>query len=254
MWYSAFVPCLMIEVKALCCDCNWHCDLSTIYFPFLGTTENLRQSRSGSDRQADIIQYLSEERSLALQLCGWIKKGADLDVEPFLNSLEQEGDWERAAAVALFNLDIRRAIQILNKGASSGKGVCCVYSFILALYHVGRFFLLTELWKIVWKRCLLYCKIVTWNTYIGAWQILVFHSSDYRMPYCLFKKEHMFQNFLLIKAPERCMFRTSGILFTLMELLGDRVAVCAFHREGSEWRHAIFKFDNKAELSDRMNI
>ncbi|XP_025945813.1 GATOR2 complex protein MIOS isoform X1 [Apteryx mantelli] len=88
----------------------------------LGTTENLRQSRSGSDRQADIIQYLSEERSLALQLCGWIKKGTDLDVEPFLSSLEQEGDWERAAAVALFNLDIRRAMQILNKGASSGKG------------------------------------------------------------------------------------------------------------------------------------
>lgn len=88
----------------------------------MGTTENLRHSRGGSDRQADIIQYLSEERSLALQLCGWIKKGTDLDVEPFLNSLEQEGDWERAAAVALFNLDIRRAIQILNKGASSGKG------------------------------------------------------------------------------------------------------------------------------------
>ncbi|NXX74403.1 MIO protein, partial [Urocolius indicus] len=88
----------------------------------LGTTENLRHSRSESDRQADIILYLSEERSLALQLCGWIKKGTDLDVEPFLNSLEQEGDWERAAAVALFNLDIRRAIQILNKGASSGKG------------------------------------------------------------------------------------------------------------------------------------
>lgn len=66
---------------------------------------------------------------MALQLCGWIKKGTDLDVEPFLSSLEQEGDWERAAAVALFNLDIRRAIQILNKGASSGKGECCVCCF-----------------------------------------------------------------------------------------------------------------------------
>ncbi|XP_003222042.1 GATOR2 complex protein MIOS [Anolis carolinensis] len=88
----------------------------------MGTTENLRHSRSGSDRQSDIIQYLSEERSLALQLCGWIKKGTVLDVEPFLHSLEQEGEWERAAAIALFNLDIRRAIQILNKGASSGKG------------------------------------------------------------------------------------------------------------------------------------
>lgn len=110
-----------------------------IYFPFLGTTENLRHSRSGSDRQADIIQYLSEERSLALQLCGWIKKGTDLDVEPFLNSLEQEGDWERAAAVALFNLDIRRAIQILNKGASSGKGVCSVKCLLLVdFFSVNR--------------------------------------------------------------------------------------------------------------------
>lgn len=66
---------------------------------------------------------------MALQLCGWIKKGTDLDVEPFLNSLELEGDWERAAAVALFNLDIRRAIQILNKGASSGKGACSIFYF-----------------------------------------------------------------------------------------------------------------------------
>lgn len=86
---------------------------------------------------------------MALQLCGWIKKGTDLDVEPFLNSLEQEGDWERAAAVALFNLDIRRAIQILNKGASSGKGVYCVFLF---WHFVSRFFPLTELWKTVWKK------------------------------------------------------------------------------------------------------
>ncbi|ELV09845.1 WD repeat-containing protein mio-A [Tupaia chinensis] len=49
-------------------------------------------------------------------------KGTDVDVGPFLNSLVQEGEWERAAAVALFNLDIRRAIQILNEGASSEKG------------------------------------------------------------------------------------------------------------------------------------
>ncbi|XP_005999519.1 GATOR2 complex protein MIOS isoform X3 [Latimeria chalumnae] len=87
-----------------------------------GATETYRHSWSGSERQVDVIRYHSEERLLALQLCGWIKKGTEVDVEPFLNSLEQEGEWERAAAVALFNLDIRRAIQILNKGASSVKG------------------------------------------------------------------------------------------------------------------------------------
>lgn len=45
-----------------------------------------------------------------------------MDVEIFLRTLEQECEWERAAAVALFNLDIRRAIQILNKGATAEKG------------------------------------------------------------------------------------------------------------------------------------
>lgn len=87
----------------------------------LGTTET-RRCWSGSDRQTDVPRYHSEERSLALQLCGWISQGPDIDVEPFLKTLEQEGEWERAAAVALFNLDIRRAIQILNRGASSEKG------------------------------------------------------------------------------------------------------------------------------------
>ncbi|KAM5255185.1 GATOR2 complex protein MIOS isoform 2-T2 [Ctenodactylus gundi] len=87
----------------------------------LGVVESSRHNWSGLDKQTD-IQNLNEERILALQLCGWIKKETDLDVGPFLNSLVQEGEWERAAAVALFNLDIRRAIQILNEGASSEKG------------------------------------------------------------------------------------------------------------------------------------
>uniref|UniRef100_UPI0040388535 GATOR2 complex protein MIOS isoform X2 n=1 Tax=Callospermophilus lateralis TaxID=76772 RepID=UPI0040388535 len=87
----------------------------------LGMVESSKHNWSGLDKQTD-IQNLNEERILALQLCGWIKKGSDVDVGPFLNSLVQEGEWERAAAVALFNLDIRRAIQILNEGASSEKG------------------------------------------------------------------------------------------------------------------------------------
>lgn len=81
-----------------------------------------RHSWSGASEKLSEGQSLSEERILALQLCGWISKGTDVDVGPFLNSLVQEGEWERAAAVALFNLDIRRAIQILNEGASSEKG------------------------------------------------------------------------------------------------------------------------------------
>ncbi|KAF4076085.1 hypothetical protein AMELA_G00226440 [Ameiurus melas] len=84
-------------------------------------TTELRRCWKGSERPTDVAQYHSEERSLALQLCGWISRGPDVDVEPFLRSLEQEGEWERAASVALFNLDIRRAIQILHNGASAEK-------------------------------------------------------------------------------------------------------------------------------------
>lgn len=69
-----------------------------------------------------MLRYHSEERCLALRLCGWISRGPEIDMEAFLRSLEQEREWERAAAVALFNLDIRRAIQILNKGAAAEKG------------------------------------------------------------------------------------------------------------------------------------
>lgn len=96
--------------------------IKTIIKSSSGNNDCRRHSWNGSDRPADIVRYHSEERVLALQLCGWIKKGADIDVEPFLSSLEKEGEWERAAAVALFNMDIRRAIQILNKGAASGQG------------------------------------------------------------------------------------------------------------------------------------
>lgn len=94
-------------------------------FPVLSGTTESRRCWSGSDRQTDVLRYISEERCLALRLCGWISRGPDIDVEIFLRSLEQEREWERAAAVALFNLDIRRAIQILNKGATAEKGECC---------------------------------------------------------------------------------------------------------------------------------
>ncbi|XP_028926405.1 GATOR complex protein MIOS isoform X2 [Ornithorhynchus anatinus] len=87
----------------------------------LGPAESGRPGWSGPEKPPD-GPAPNEERVLALQLCGWIRKGTETDVGPFLNSLVHDGEWERAAAVALFNLDIRRAIQILNQGASSDRG------------------------------------------------------------------------------------------------------------------------------------
>ncbi|KAK0139325.1 GATOR complex protein MIOS [Merluccius polli] len=89
-----------------------------------GTTES-RRCWSGSERTASAVRYHSEERGLALRLCGWTSRtgvGQEVDAEPFLRSLEQEREWQRAAAVALFNLDIRRAIQLLHNGATTDKG------------------------------------------------------------------------------------------------------------------------------------
>ncbi|KAG7207947.1 hypothetical protein KM043_009533 [Ampulex compressa] len=64
--------------------------------------------------------FKSPDRSNALLLCGW-----RFDKEPntlydslFLERLEREGAYPRAAAIAVFNLCLRQAIEILNRGAN----------------------------------------------------------------------------------------------------------------------------------------
>ncbi|GFS35706.1 GATOR complex protein MIOS [Trichonephila inaurata madagascariensis] len=69
--------------------------------------------------ECKIIKYTSEERERALQLCGW---GADFDsnsFSKFLERLEIDGQYSRAATIAVFNLELRKAIKILSKGALS---------------------------------------------------------------------------------------------------------------------------------------
>ena len=57
--------------------------------------------------------YRSESRDRALLLCGW---GADEVAQSgLLDALEKEGSYSRAAAVAVFQLTLRRAIQILRR-------------------------------------------------------------------------------------------------------------------------------------------
>ncbi|XP_076029287.1 GATOR complex protein mio [Oratosquilla oratoria] len=64
--------------------------------------------------------FRSEERHRALELCSW---GFDNDslLNSFLSCLENSGEYTRAAAVAVFNLHIRQAIQILQRGSGKGK-------------------------------------------------------------------------------------------------------------------------------------
>ncbi|PSN33611.1 WD repeat-containing protein mio [Blattella germanica] len=60
----------------------------------------------------------SEDRDKALQLCGW-KFDKESALTAFLDRLEADGSHARAAAIAVFNLKLRKAIEILNRGAVS---------------------------------------------------------------------------------------------------------------------------------------
>lgn len=63
--------------------------------------------------------YRSEERDSALQLCGWKFDKDTLALTTFLEKLQVDGFYSRAAAIAVFNLKLRLAIGILNKGAEA---------------------------------------------------------------------------------------------------------------------------------------
>ncbi|XP_046467941.1 GATOR2 complex protein MIOS [Neodiprion pinetum] len=71
----------------------------------------------GSNHSAKI--YRSPDRDKALQLCGWrFDKETNAPYNnAFLERLEREGAYPRAAAISVFNLGLRQAIEILNRGA-----------------------------------------------------------------------------------------------------------------------------------------
>ncbi|XP_066586197.1 GATOR2 complex protein MIOS [Prorops nasuta] len=72
----------------------------------------------GSNHTAKV--YRSTDRDKALLLCGWrFDKETNAPHDNlFLDRLEREGAYPRAAAIATFNLCLRQAIEILNRGAN----------------------------------------------------------------------------------------------------------------------------------------
>jgi len=91
---------------------------------FAGILRLLRRSERGrrnsivekSDRQIHVPTYFSSNRGAALRVCGW---GAD-NLDDFLTSLEKKGQYERATAIAVFHLDVRRAISSLQRAVAEG--------------------------------------------------------------------------------------------------------------------------------------
>lgn len=91
------------------------------------------------------IFYVMSDRSRALQLCGWYCKEQQDTHDPLtllLDSLvNQNHEYERAAAIALFNLKIGTAVQILSSEAAV-QGVCvceCVLICILCFINIFWF-------------------------------------------------------------------------------------------------------------------
>ncbi|CAG0878625.1 unnamed protein product [Darwinula stevensoni] len=87
--------------------------------------------------------YQTEHRTYALKLCGW---GFDRDgssLSFFLDRLESEGSYSRAAAIAIFHLKVRRAMQILQKGASMGNPMLTTVAMALSGFTDDR----NTLWR-----------------------------------------------------------------------------------------------------------
>lgn len=112
-------------------------DENNKYFPRSGGLYTVLCNENGSTRSvsemlrvpwtglkycgAKVTKYISEERKIVLQMCGWNHETNTHALEVFLECLQKEGDYSRAAATAVFNLDMRRAIQLLNEGAVNRK-------------------------------------------------------------------------------------------------------------------------------------
>lgn len=66
-------------------------------------------------------QYRSQERSMALALCGWIPDTNTAEFTAFLDDLTDNGEGEKAAAIAVFYLNMKKALGILSAAASCVK-------------------------------------------------------------------------------------------------------------------------------------
>jgi len=77
---------------------------------------------SEGTRYSRRTHYSSPQRSLALQLCGWVPDQNKQEFETFIDKLVAEGDPERASAISLFYLHIKKALDILSNCAMKTTG------------------------------------------------------------------------------------------------------------------------------------
>lgn len=119
------------------------------------------------------IHYRSQQRLLALQLCGWLTDQQRDKFEAFIKRLIDQGDPERATAIALFYLHIKRALEILSECAmdrieSEGKPNLQAVAMALSGFTEDR--------NALWRRTCGTLRYQLENPYLRA--IFAFTSCD----------------------------------------------------------------------------
>ncbi|XP_064613766.1 GATOR2 complex protein MIOS-A-like [Liolophura sinensis] len=120
------------SVKSLIEENKKHSQVKNGISKFVGVQHVLRGDKSELDgdsstehykhftdleHSSPLRMYQSDVRSRALQLCGWTTEGLGSK----LHSLKEDGWYERAAALALFNLDLNTTLGILSHGAEVSR-------------------------------------------------------------------------------------------------------------------------------------
>ncbi|XP_046677873.1 GATOR complex protein MIOS-B-like [Homalodisca vitripennis] len=95
--------------------------------------------------QTSVRLYRSEDRDKALQLCGWMFDRDLAALPTFLETVESEGEEGvcRAAAIAVFNLRLRLAIEILTRGAQTYNDRLTIVAMALSGFTDSR----SSMWR-----------------------------------------------------------------------------------------------------------
>lgn len=65
--------------------------------------------------QSSVVYYKHPDREKALHLCDWPLNMNSVSLMKYVNALEKSGDYSRAAAISVFNLDVHLAIEVLSR-------------------------------------------------------------------------------------------------------------------------------------------
>ncbi|EGC39299.1 hypothetical protein DICPUDRAFT_147940 [Dictyostelium purpureum] len=87
-------------------------DIQNLNNDYIGIYHILTEKESTVESQSGFLIHKSNNRFLCASICGW-GFNQNLPLENMLSRLEKNGEYERAAAMAVFHLDIKRAMLVL---------------------------------------------------------------------------------------------------------------------------------------------